>query len=296
MNTRTQLNRSQSVLLSTLIYLLAILTAFLVARLFRGYHPLVMIGAADLAATVLVFLFSMLLNNSSAYDPYWSVKPIVIALGYLFIFGIDDLTVRQTLVLAGVTLYAIRLTLNFYRDWPGFVHEDWRYVNFRAKFPGSYWLISFLAIHLFPTIMVYLGCLALLPVFGNQIYPLNGWDYAGAVVLVGSVILVFVADEQMRLFRRDPVNRGKSMTSGLWRYSRHPNYLGEILTWWGLFLFAMANGADYWWTLIGPVSITVMFLFASIPMIEKRNLEKRRDYQAYRAKTPVLVPYKIPPK
>ncbi len=296
MKINSQLNRRQSILLSLFIYVLAALTAILVARMFRESHPLVMIGAADLAATALVFFFSMILNNSSAYDPYWSVKPFVIAAGYIFLFELDAMSLRQILVMSGVTLYALRLTLNFYRDWPGFVHEDWRYVNFRSRFPKSYWLISFLGIHLFPTIMVYLGCLALLPVFDHQQLPLNGWDLAGAFILFGSVILAFIADEQMRSFRKKPASKGQSMTTGLWRYSRHPNYLGEILTWWGLFLFALAGGTHYWWTIIGPLSITLMFLFASIPMIEKRNLERRKDYQAYKSRTPILVPCKLPPK
>ena len=293
MNTKTSLSRPASIWLSLFIYLLAILSAILVARIFSNYHPLIMIGAADFAATLLVFLFSVALNNSSAYDPYWSVKPFVIALAYVFIFDLESLNPRQWLVISGILLYALRLTTNFYRDWPGFSHEDWRYVNFRKTTGKAYWLVSFLAIHLFPTIMVFLGCMAMLPVFEGSGRPLNAWDVFAAIVLFGSVLYAFIADEQLRKFRAKPANKGKIITTGLWHYSRHPNYFGEISTWWGLAIFAIAAGCEFWWTLSGPVAITIMFLFASIPMIEKRHLEKRAGYRDYISSTPMLLPFKF---
>ena len=293
MNTTSTLSRSASIWLSLFIYLLAILSAILVARMFSQFHPLIMIGVADIFATLVVFIFSMALNNSSAYDPYWSVKPIVIAVAYFFIFHLESLNARQWLVLSGTTLYALRLTSNFYRDWPGFSHEDWRYVNFRKTTGKAYWLVSFLAIHLFPTIMVYLGCLAMMPVFSGEGRPLNTWDVVAAIILFGSVFYAFIADEQLRRFRTRPENKGKTITSGLWRLSRHPNYFGEISTWWGLAIFAIATGCEYWWTLAGPVAITIMFLFASIPMIEKRHLERRQDYRDYMSVTPKVLPIKF---
>jgi steroid 5-alpha reductase family enzyme len=293
MKIKSAYSRTSSIWISLFIYALAIIIAVAVARLFSDYHPLIQIGAGDLAATILVFLFSVALNNSSVYDPYWSVKPIVIAVAYFFIFHLESLNARQWLVLSGTMLYALRLTSNFYRDWPGLSHEDWRYVNFRIKTGKAYWLVSFLAIHLFPTIMVYLGCMALMPVFASDGRALNIWDLAGSVVLFGSVIYAFIADEQLRRFRSKPENKGKTITTGLWRLSRHPNYFGEISTWWGLAAFAIAAGCEFWWTLAGPVAITVMFLFASIPMIEKRNLERRSGYMEYRSRTPMLLPVKL---
>lgn len=293
MITTSTLNRTGSIWLSLFIYVLATLAAVFTAGFFSRSHPLIMIAAADISATLVVFLFSVVLNNSSAYDPYWSVKPLVIAIAYWFIFSVDGINVRQGLVLTGVFLYALRLTSNFYRDWPGFSHEDWRYVAFRNKFGKAYWLISFLAIHLFPTIMVYLGCISLLPVFSSAGNSLNGWDILAVVVLFGAILYAFIADEQLRNFRNIPGNEGKAITSGLWRFSRHPNYFGEISTWWGLAIFAIAAGYENWWSLIGPVTITLMFLFASIPLIEKRNLERRPGYEDYISRTPMLLPLKF---
>ena len=83
---------------------------------------------------------------------------------------------------------------------------------------------------------------------------------------------------------------GATLTTGLWAYSRHPNYLGEILFWWGLYLFALAAYPAAWWTIFGPLSITLLFVFISIPMIEKRHIERRPDYPAYLDRTPMIMP------
>jgi steroid 5-alpha reductase family enzyme/acetyl esterase/lipase len=292
----SNLSKNTSIWLSAHIYIVAIFIANLTGSHYHDYHPLIIIGVGDLSATIVVYIYSVMLNNSSAYDPYWSVKPIVIAVAYLYIFHLESLDARQWLVLTGTALYALRLTSNFYRDWPGFSHEDWRYVNFRKISGKAYWLVSFLAIHLFPTIMVYLGCMALFTVFSDAGRPLNLWDVLATIILFGSVVYAFIADEQLRDFRKNPGNKGKTISSGLWSLSRHPNYFGEISTWWGLAIFAIAAGCQYWWALAGPVVITIMFIFASIPLIEKRNLVRREGYKDYRLRTPMLLPVKFKKK
>ncbi len=252
-------------------------------------HPLVQIGLGTFVATVMVFGGSILAGNSSVYDPYWSLQPAAIVLYYLVRMP-EAPSVRQTLVVVLVLLYALRLTSNFYRDWPGLVHEDFRYRDFRAAFGRLYWPVSFFGIHLFPTIMVYLGCLPLYPVMTARGSSLSWLDVVAALLTLGAVALAFAADEQMRAFRRDARNMGLSMDSGLWAHSRHPNYLGEVSTWWGLFLFALAHGLAWWWTGVGALAITVMFVFVSVPMMERRALTTRLGYREYREVTPMLLP------
>jgi steroid 5-alpha reductase family enzyme len=150
--------------------------------------------------------------------------------------------------------------------------------------------VSFFGIHLFPTIMVYLGCLPLYPVMTARGSSLSWLDVVAALLTLGAVALAFAADEQMRAFRRDARNMGLSMDSGLWAHSRHPNYLGEVSTWWGLFLFALAHGLAWWWTGVGALAITVMFVFVSVPMMERRALTTRLGYREYREVTPMLLP------
>lgn len=292
MKTSFKQNRSLSVLISVAAYLLALVIAILAARPFTGSHPLLTIAVADAAATLTIFILSIVFNNSSMYDPYWSVKPAVIA-GYFALAAMPDgLTARQLIVTVLVFLYAIRLTSNFYRDWPGLVHEDWRYVNFRRQFPKMYWLVSFFGIHFFPTLMVYLSCMPIYGIFQPGGNPLSWIDAIAIVVIFSAVLLAFIADEQLRRFRRLPSSSGQFITTGLWSLSRHPNYLGEVMTWWGLYLFALAAGTQWWWTGIGALAIHLMFVFISIPLMEKRTIERREGYAAYAAMTARLFPLK----
>ena len=286
------MSRSSSIALSIAVYLFTLVLVYLTFGYTRDYPVLVRIGVADLAGTIVIFIFSVLLNNSSMYDPYWSVKPLVIAGYYFLLTPINEASLVEGAALFLVFLYALRLTANFYRGWPGLKHEDWRYRNFRKQFPRAYWAVSFFGIHFFPTVMVYLGCLPMLVIFEQPVeYPVVA--IFGLFVLLGSVILAYVADEQLRTFRMKAENDGKTINTGLWSRSRHPNYLGEILTWWGLFIVALGCGVSNWWTGLGALVITLMFVFISIPMMERYAEGKRADYLEYKQKVPFLLPLKF---
>ncbi len=281
--------RGPSVAISAVTYLVALVVAVLVVRAVGPWHPLAELALGTLVATVVVFAVSVVANNSSIYDPYWSVQPVAIA-GYYLWTTWDGVDARLVLGTALLVLYSLRLTSNFYRDWPGLVKEDFRYRGFRERFGRAYWPVSFMGIHLFPTIMVYLGCLPLYGIAATGANPLNWLDVLGIVVLLGAIVLAFVADEQLRRFRERHVNQGRVIDVGLWSRSRHPNYLGEISTWWGLWLLGLAAGVKWWWTVAGAIAITVMFVFASVPMMEKRLLATRPGYAEYRARTPMMLP------
>lgn len=283
-----------SILVSIAAYIVAVILAIFVFRHLDTYHVLIRLAAADLAATVLIFITSMITNNSSMYDPYWSVKPVVIIIYFAAHSSWSSLSIYQWLLVLFVFMYGLRLTLNFYRGWPGLHHEDWRYVNFRKQFPKQYWTVSFLGIHLFPTIMVFLGCLPFVGAF-SQPRPVMPWlTVTGLLILLGSVILAFIADEQLRKFKLTS-NRGM-IDVGLWRYSRHPNYLGEILTWWGIFFTGLSFGMEYLWTGIGALTITIMFAFVSIPLMEKHLVQRRDWYRTYQEKIPSLLPIRFSKK
>lgn len=273
-------------------YLLAIGVAYLsFYHIEMQMHFLLKLLFADIIATVFIFFCSISFNNSSLYDPYWSVKPMVIAAFYLLDLGIENAQLIHWVTFILMQLYGLRLTTNFYRDWPGLIHEDWRYVNFRNQFPRAYWLVSLSGIHLFPTIMVYLSCLPMYAIFkvnaGQNAHPLM--MLFGAFVLLASIIIAFVADEQMRVFRNKPENKGKFMNLGLWKTSRHPNYLGEILSWWGLYFIMLSYGFEYWYLGVGALAINIMFLFVSIPLLDKRSLERREGFDKYMKETNKLL-------
>jgi steroid 5-alpha reductase family enzyme len=278
------MTRGASFAVVIVAYLVALAAALAAGWLVRDWHPLAVVAVADLAGTVVIFASSVAMRNSSMYDPYWSVVPPVIALYFL------DGGARDWLVLGLVTAWGVRLTYNWARGWPGMRHEDWRYVNIRRNTGRSYWAASFAGIHFFPTVQVYLGCLALWPAMtGGRAL---GWlDAMALAVTAAAIAIETLADEQLRAFVRTS-KPGATMERGLWRYSRHPNYFGEISFWWGLWPFGVAaSPTDWWWTLAGPVAITLMFLFASIPMLDRRNLERRPAYAERMQHVSALVPW-----
>jgi steroid 5-alpha reductase family enzyme len=278
---------------SGVTYLAAFAVAYAAVKAVGPLPALAEAAVGTLAATVLVFVVSLLADNSSLYDPYWSLQPLALMVYHLWTDR-DGLSGREILVAVLVFLYAVRLTSNFYRDWQGLGQEDFRYVDFRHRFGRLYWPVSFWGIHLFPTVMVYLGCLPLYALARTKDSGLGWLDGLATVVMLSAVALAFAADEQLRRFRRDPVNRGRHIELGLWAYCRHPNYLGEILTWWGLWLFALACGLGWWWTGVGAAAITLMFVFVSIPLMERRAAATRVGYGAYRHLTPMLLPWPRP--
>lgn len=246
---------------------------------------------ADLIATVLVFAGSRVLHNSSCYDPYWSVLPPYLAVFWLIAAdtpGLED--GRAVLLLIVIFLWAIRLTGNWIYDWPGLHHEDFRYAPLRDGAGKLEAVVDLMGIHVFPTLIVFAGLVPAYSVLARPGDDLNWLDWVALVIGVGAAVLQFVSDAQMRAFIkvRQP---GQAMESGLWAWSRHPNYFGEISFWFSLAFFGIAGSPeDWWWLLAGAVAMTVMFQAASIPMMEKRSLERRPNYQDVIDRIPRLVP------
>ncbi|MFT4199808.1 DUF1295 domain-containing protein [Gordonia sp. (in: high G+C Gram-positive bacteria)] len=245
---------------------------------------------ADVIATLLIFVASRLHANSSFYDAYWSVLPPYLALYWWIAGGQGIGDVRAWLILIVIVLWAVRLTGNWVYSFPGLHHEDWRYPMIRQQAGRHGTAADLVAIHLIPTFQVFLG---LLPVYVALVRPARGigWlDWLALVVGLGAVALELVADTQMHRFVRTR-QPGQVMDQGLWGRSRHPNYLGEIGFWFSLALFGIsASPHDWWWLPVGTLLMIAMFLGASIPMMEKRSLERRPTYQDVIDRVPKLVP------
>lgn len=248
-------------------------------------------AAADLAATVVVFIFSAALDNSSVYDPYWSVAPVLL----LVYWAIDTgaLTTRQLIVIALVLIWAVRLTANWIRRWHGLADEDWRYADYR-KLKIAYWPVSFLGFHLFPTVIVFLGCAAVFPAFIPGSRSLGILDIVAALVTLTAILIEAGADRQLRRFLAARTSPSQILETGLWAMSRHPNYFGEVLFWWGVFLFGLAANPAWWWTVIGPVVVTGLFLGVSVPMMDRRMLARHKDYARIIASRSAFLP--LPPQ
>ncbi|MDZ4270029.1 MAG: DUF1295 domain-containing protein [Mycobacterium sp.] len=244
---------------------------------------------ADILATLVVFAFSRAHHNSSFYDAYWSVVPPLLLL-YWWAQSSDVEPWRCWLLAVLVVAWAVRLTGNWVYAFPGLHHEDWRYPMFRERAGRFEFVADLVAIHLIPTLQVFLG---MLPVYVAVTTPGAGMAWLTVVAFVigmAAVALEFVADTQMHRFVKDR-RPGEVMDRGLWSWSRHPNYFGEFGFWFALALFGVAaSPADAWWLFIGAAAMLAMFLGASIPMMETRSLERRPDYQAVIDRVPRFVP------
>ncbi|MEU8244040.1 DUF1295 domain-containing protein [Actinoplanes missouriensis] len=274
-----------------LTYLVAGLAAWAVAALLLpGPHPLLVTFAADVAATLVVFAVSMLISNASLYDPYWSVAPAVIVLAW--VLGESGAAGRQSAVLALVLIWSVRLTWNWASSWRGLDQEDWRYVRLRGQ-RVPFWLVNLVGIQLMPTVVVFAGLLAVWPAVAVPGRGFGVLDVVAVAVTVTAVTLEATADRQLHRFAADPAHRGQIMASGLWRYSRHPNYLGEILFWWGMWLFGLAADPGWWWTVVGPVGMVLLFTVVSIPMMDQRSLDRRPAYAEHMRRVPALLPLRL---
>ncbi|KAA1421223.1 DUF1295 domain-containing protein [Nocardioides humilatus] len=245
---------------------------------------------ADLWATLVVFAASRMHHNSSFYDAYWSVLPPYLAAYWVIASDGAGDDLRTWLVLAVIAAWAIRLTGNWLVDFPGLHHEDWRYPLLRERAGKLEAVVDLVGIHVVPTFQVFLG---MVPVYVAVALPGRdaGWlDAVALVIGLGAVLLAYVADGQMRRFIAQR-QAGQAMDRGLWAWSRHPNYFGEISFWWSLALFAIAaSPGDWWWVIVGGLAMLAMFLGASIPMMEQRSLERRPSYQDVIDRVPMLVP------
>ncbi len=232
---------------------------------------------ADLIGTLVIFGFSRAHKNSSFYDAYWSVVPPAIFLYWWIETEAEG--ARLWLVLLVIAAWAIRLTGNWVYNWPGMHHEDWRYPMLKQQAGKAELLVDFAAIHLFPTLVVFLGTLPTYVVLTSTDREIGWLDVVATVVGLAAVAIELVADRQLLTFVRARTS-GQVMDSGLWSWSRHPNYFGEVTFWLSLALFGLAASPDdWWWIFAGVIAMFAMFMLASIPMMEKRSLERRPDYQ-----------------
>ena len=275
-------NRAASFLILALVYALAAAVGIWVylAVALSWWLSLLL---ADVAATAVTFLFSLIFGNASVYDPYWSVQPLVI----LASFAVGrEITLLGALLLGVVFLWGLRLTANWAYTFGGLLYQDWRYTMLHEKTGAFYPIINFVGIHLVPTLVVW-GCT--LP----AVYAiLNGvrLTVGGALCLLISllaVVLQGVSDIQMHQFRKN--RTATFIRIGFWKHSRHPNYLGEILMWWGVALAVICGAGSVWFLAAGALSNTLLFFAVSIPLADGKQ-SKKEGYSEYKKQTRMLLP------
>lgn len=253
----------------------------------------------DCIATTVIWFFSVYKNNSSIYDPYWVIAPPLLALGLIFSSGgiVSSWSFRHIIIVACLFIWSGRYHI-FYRwtGWrTGLVHEDWRYEKMR-DFKVPYWLNSLLGMHLFPTILVFFafapGILVLLIPAGQQ-NAFSVFDALGIIAALSAVAIQFFADRQLNRFRStEEYKKGGIFRKGLWKYSRHPNYFGEVLFWISMMFFGISAGLHKTapvLVFVGPALMAVFFRFSSW-LMDVRSLERRPHYKQVMNEVSAMVP------
>ena len=235
----------------------------------------------------LVFVLSLIAKDNSIVDIFWGLGFILIAIYSLIQDTEPDL--RKWIVSFLVVLWGVRLSVHVFLRNRG-RGEDFRYRHWRETWK-FFFLRSYFQIFLLQGVFMFIIAAPVYYVnYFHSNIPLGIWDTLGLVVFGTGFLFEALADSQLAEFKKKDWNKGKIMTTGLWEMSRHPNYFGEALVWWGLAFYAMSlpNG---WMTLLSPVVITLLLRFVSgVPMLEKKY-SGRPDWEAYKKRTAAFIPF-----
>ena len=267
-------------------YVIAVILGFISLQFSSHMSSMLQILIADIVATFVIYSFSVYFKNSSFYDPYWSVIPPFIAFFWLaennYVINTPSL-----LLMTAVLFRSLRLTYNWMKTWDGLHHEDWRYIDMRNNLGNSFEILGNLGgIHFFPTFIVFFCCM---PMAQNFSQSYNWTIFLGFGLCIIGVLLEIISDKQLHAFRKIHPSGTGIIETGLWNYSRHPNYYGEIMFWWGIFVFGFSfSGLNY--LLLAPIAMTAMFWYASIPWIEIKILRTRPQYKDYQKRVHILFP------
>lgn len=241
------------------------------------------------AMMVVVWLASLVRRDSSLVDRVWGFGFVL--LGWLY-FVVSPAPHLLPAVLA--TVWGLRLSVHITRrNWGQ--GEDRRYAAMREKHGHHYTLFSLVSVYMVQAVLLWIIAFPLL--LGTR-GVVSGYG-SGTLVIVGAALWLIgflfeaLGDHQLARFKRDPGNKGKVLDTGLWRYTRHPNYFGDMLVWWGLYLLAAA--ASGWWTIFAPIVMTLFLARVSgVTLLEKHLNESRPGYRDYVRRTSALIP--LPPR
>lgn len=256
------------------------------------YDFLIVAVATAVIYMVVWYIVGLFIKRFDFIDVAWGGGFIAVAVATMISSG-HELYFVQNLVLILVSIWGLRLMYHiFMRNIAK--PEDARYLAMYARWKGNKKLNVFFRIYMLQALLLLMVSTSILAVASAE-DPFNTEFLLGLGFVVWAIGFAFeyFGDKQLADFIKNPKNKGKLMTSGLWRYTRHPNYFGEVTLWWGIWLISLSLN-PVWWSIIGPITITSLILFVSgVPMLEKKYA-KDKAFQAYAKKTSKFIP--LPPK
>ena len=242
--------------------------------------------AAIAVAALLLWLLSMPLRNVSIVDIFWGSGFVGVA--WISLLVVESTSLRSQILVALVSLWGLRLACYLgWRNWGQ--PEDYRYREMRDHHGSKFPLVSLATVFGLQGLIMWVVSLPIQVAVHAAAG--TGWlTFLGSAVWLVGFLFESVGDWQMARFKADPQNRGKVMDRGLWRYTRHPNYFGDFLVWWGLYLVA-AEASSWWWTIVSPLLMSFLLLRVSGVRLLENSLNSRLGgYQQYVAQTSAFFP------
>ncbi len=250
-------------------------------------HTYVAAFAVALAPMLALWFLSIGLRNASIVDPFWGTGFVLIAWTAWALHAPTHARVLLLVVLT--TIWGLRLSL--FLLWRNWGHgEDRRYGAMRSKHGDRFWWVSLFTVFLLQAAILWWVSLPLqAAAITSAAVPFNWLDLLGIALWSAGIVFETVGDWQLARFKSKESNRGKVLDTGLWRYTRHPNYFGDFCVWWGIFLIAASGGA--WWTVGSPLAMSFLLMkLSGVPLLERGLVERRPQYAQYQARTNAFFP------
>jgi steroid 5-alpha reductase family enzyme len=244
---------------------------------------------AVISMMIMGWLLSLVLRNVTIVDSLWGLGFVMIA--WTTFFLTDGFLGRKLLITFLVTFWGVRLSIYLtWRNWGK--KEDPRYGLWREKSGKHFWIVSLFKVFLLQAVFLWAISISLQYGVASKTPEMITWlDLFGLILWGVGFIFEAVGDWQLAVFKSNPANKGKVMDQGLWAYTRHPNYFGECLMWWGIFLIAF-SASNSWWTVVSPLIITAVLLkMTGIPLTEKTIVIHRPGYKEYVQRTNAFIPW-----
>jgi len=232
------------------------------------------------------FVVSLIKKRNDVADVAWGIG-FVLMTWVSFLIS-NDSGPRGILVGILVSLWGIRLAWHIHTRNRGKA-EDYRYLAWRKEWGKWFYIRSYLQVYILQGALLFLIVLPVLIINTRTGSVLGLLDFVGVVIWVVGFYFEVVGDAELARFIKNPANKGKLMQDGLWAYTRHPNYFGEVTVWWGIWIITLSAPLG-WVGIIGPLTITFLILKVSgIPMLEKK-MEENPEFTEYKRKTSVFIP------
>lgn len=236
------------------------------------------------------FIISLIKKRNDVADIAWGLGFIVMA--WVSFLLSENYGTRGLLVGVLVSIWGFRLAWHIHTRNKA-KKEDFRYLAWRKEWKSFFYLRSYLQVYILQGFFLFIIAIPIMEINRNNGLSLGWLDFIGLFIWVIGFYFEARGDAELSQFTKNPLNKGKIIQSGLWQYTRHPNYFGEVTLWWGIYIISLGS-TPFFYTLIGPLTITILILFVSgIPLLEKKYAGNP-DFEEYKRKTSVFFP--LPPR